>query len=116
MWWLSLKGSDLQAILPVGHLTDGSESKNASAWKKLRVGQSLKNLVVLDKHEQKHLIILTNKPTLVKAAENRTLPQDFDDLRVGNLVCGFVKNITLTGVFVQFGGRLTGLLPKSNLS
>jgi rRNA biogenesis protein RRP5 len=112
---VELEGSGLQAILPVGHLTDGSESKNISAWKKLRVGQSLKNLLILDKHEQRHLIILTNKPSLVMAAENRTLPQDFDDLRVGNLICGFVKNITLTGVFVQFGGSLTGLLPKSKL-
>lgn len=112
---VELEGSGLQAILPIGHLTDGSDLKNTSAWKKLRLGQSLKNLMVLDKHEQKHLIILTNKPTLVKAAEDRTLPQDFDDLRVGKLICGFVKNITLTGVFVQFGGGLTGLLPKSKL-
>jgi rRNA biogenesis protein RRP5 len=112
---VELEGSGLQAVLPVGHLTDGSESKNTSAWKKLRVGQSLKNLAILEKHEQGNLIILTNKPSLVKAAENRTLPQDFDDLRVGRLICGFVKNITLTGVFVQFGGSLTGLLPKSKL-
>lgn len=112
---VELEGLGLQAVLPLGHLTDGSESKNTSAWKKLRVGQSLKNLAILEKHEQGHLIILTNKPSLVKAAENRTLPQDFDDLRVGRLICGFVKNITLTGVFVQFGGSLTGLLPKSKL-
>jgi rRNA biogenesis protein RRP5 len=112
---VELEGLGLQAVLPLGHLTDGSESKNTSAWKKLRVGQSLKNIAILEKHEQGHLIILTNKPSLVKAAENRTLPQDFDDLRVGRLICGFVKNITLTGVFVQFGGSLTGLLPKSKL-
>jgi rRNA biogenesis protein RRP5 len=112
---VELEGFGLQAILPVAQLTDGSESKNASAWKKLRVDQLLKNLVVLDKHEQRHLIILTSKPSLIKAAEDRTLPQDFDDLRVGTLICGFVKNITSTGVFVQFGGGLTGLLPKSKL-
>jgi len=112
---VELEGFGLQAILPVVQLTDGSESKNASAWKKLRVGRLLKNLVVLDKYEQRHLVILTSKPSLIKAAENRALPQDFDDLRVGTLICGFVKNITSTGVFVQFGGGLTGLLPKSKL-
>jgi rRNA biogenesis protein RRP5 len=112
---VELEGSGLQAILPVWHLTDGSESKNASDWKKLRVGQSLNNLMVLDKQEQKRLIILTRKPSLIKAAEDQTLPQKFEDLRIGSLICGFVKNITLTGVFVQFGGGLTGLLPKSKL-
>lgn len=112
---VELEGSSLQAILPVGQLTDGSDSKNISVWKKLRVGQTLQNLVVIDKIEQKHLLILTNKPTLVNAAMDRTLPQVFDDLKVGKLIHGFVKNITLTGVFIQFSGGLTGLLPKSKL-
>ncbi|PQE33437.1 rRNA biogenesis rrp5 protein [Rutstroemia sp. NJR-2017a WRK4] len=105
----------LRAVLPVGHLTDGSENKNRSTWKKIRVGQVLKELVVLEKSEPKRLVVLTNKPSLLKDAQNNKLLKVFDDVKENEMVHGFVKNITLTAVFVQFGGSLTGLLPKSRL-
>jgi rRNA biogenesis protein RRP5 len=112
---VELESSGLRAVLPVGHLTDGSEVKNTSVLKKIRVGQTLLDLVIIDKFEQKHVIILTNKPTLLKAAKDRTLIRDFEDVKADKIVHGFVKNITLTAVFVQFGGGITGLLPKTKL-
>ncbi|KFY46775.1 hypothetical protein V494_00331 [Pseudogymnoascus sp. VKM F-4513 (FW-928)] len=112
---VELEVSGLRAILPVGHLTDGSAAKNLSAFKKIRVGQTLQSLAVIDKVEKNRLITLTNKPTLVKAAKERTLLREFTDVKENKIVHGFVKNITPTAVFVQFGGGLTGLLPKSKL-
>jgi rRNA biogenesis protein RRP5 len=112
---VELEHSGLRAILRVGHLTDGSEAKNLSAFKKIRVGQTLQNLAVIDKVEKNRLITLTNKPTLVKAANERTLLREFADVKENKIVHGFVKNITPTAVFVQFGGGVTGLLPKSKL-
>lgn len=112
---VELQGLGLRAILPVGHLTDGSDAKNLSALKKIRVGQVLTDLVMLEKLEQKRLVILTNKPSLVKAAKDRTLLRGFDDVKENKLVQGFVKNVAQTAVFVQFGGGLTGILPKSKL-
>jgi rRNA biogenesis protein RRP5 len=112
---VELESSSLRGFLPAGHLTDGSEQKNASALKKIRVGQTLQDLVIIDKNEQKHLITLTNKPSLLKAAKERTLLRGFEDVRENKIAHGFVKNITLTAVFVQFGGGLTGLLPKTKL-
>jgi rRNA biogenesis protein RRP5 len=111
-----IHGCELPATLPLGHLTDGSESKNLSAMKKTRVGQTLTDLVVLEKHESKHLVVLTNKPSLLKDAQNCTLLRSFEDVREGTVVHGFVKNVTATAIFVQFGGGLTGLLPKTKLS
>ncbi|RFU34926.1 hypothetical protein B7463_g1416, partial [Scytalidium lignicola] len=105
----------LRAILPVGHLTDRSDSKNLSAMKKIRVGQTLTDLVVLEKLEQKRLIVLSNKPSLLKDAKGHTLLRGFEDVKEKRLVHGFVRNITPTAVFVQFGGILTGLLPKNKL-
>lgn len=113
---VELQGSGLRAILPIGQLTDGSDSKNASASKKIRVGQTLENLVVLEKNEQKHLVVLTNKPILIQAVKAGDFVRDFNDLQEGKTVHGFVKNITSTAVFVQFGGGLTGILPKAKLS
>ncbi|KAG0648782.1 U3 small nucleolar RNA-associated rrp5 [Hyphodiscus hymeniophilus] len=111
-----ISGIELSAKIPVGHLTDGSEAKNLSAMKKIRVGQTLTDLAVLEKLESKHLVVLTNKPSLVKAATGRTLLRDFDDVKENKVVVGFVRNVTPTAVFVQFGGDVTGLLPKSKIS
>ncbi|QSZ37176.1 hypothetical protein DSL72_009270 [Monilinia vaccinii-corymbosi] len=105
----------LKATLPVIHLTDGSENKSRSSLKNIRVGQVLTNLAVLEKAEQKRLIVLTNKSALVKAAQNQTFLRTFDDVKVNKIVHGFVKNITLTAVFVQFGSSLIGLLPKNKI-
>ncbi|KAL3417735.1 S1 RNA binding domain-containing protein [Phlyctema vagabunda] len=113
---VELQGLGLRATLPIGHLTDGSEQRNLSALKKIRVGQTLSDLVVLDTLEQKRLVVLTNKPSLLKAAKDRTLLRSFEDVKEGRVVRGFVKNVTLTAVFVQFGGGLTGLLPNNKLS
>ncbi|KAI9785381.1 MAG: rRNA biogenesis protein rrp5 [Geoglossum umbratile] len=109
---VELEGSGLKAILLLAHLTDGSEKKDMSTFKKIRVGQMLRDLVVLEKAENKRLITLTSKPSLVEAASAGKLLTQFDDIKEGNLVSGFVKNITLSGVFVQFAGGLTGLIPK----
>ena len=111
-----IQGLELSATIPLGHLTDASEAKNQSAMKKIRVGQTLTDLAVLEKFESKHLVFLTNKPSLVKDARDRTLLRSFEDVKEGKVVHGFVKNLTSTAVFVQFGGGLTGLLPKTKLS
>lgn len=113
---LEIQGLELRAILPVGQLTDKSSSKNLSALKKIRVGQTLTDLAVLERLESKRLVVLSNKPSLVKAAKERTLLRSFDDVREHKLVHGFVKNWTPTAVFIQFGGGLTGLLPKTKLT
>ena len=111
-----ISASELPAIIPLGHLTDGSEAKNFSALKKIRVGQTLTDLAVLEKVVSKHLVILTNKPSLIKAATSRTLLRDFDDVKENRIVQGFVKNVTPSAVLIQFGGGLTGLLPKSKIA
>ena len=113
---IELRDSNLKATVRVDHLTDGSEQKNSSAMKKIRVGQQLTDLVVLQKNEDKRSITLSNKPSLVEDAEASKLIKAFEDLRKGSTVKGFVNNVTSSGVFVQFGGALTGLLPKRELS
>lgn len=112
---VELEGSGLKAILAIEHLADGSAQKSLALFKKIRVGQVMKDLVILSKQESKRLIKLTSKPTLVKAAKEGTLLKAFDAVVKGAEVSGFVKNITLTGVYVQFAGDLTGLLLKAHV-
>ncbi len=113
---VELETSRLKAVLPIEHLADGSAQKCQSLAKRIRVGQNLKELMVLSKQEAKHLIRLTSKPSLIKAAKDGRLMKSFEDVVEGSEVQGFVQNITSTGVFVQFASDLTGLLLKQQLS
>ena len=112
---VNLETSGLKAILPIEHLADGSSQKCHSLAKKIRVGQVLKDLMIISKQEMKRSIRLTSKPSLVKSSNDGTLMKAFEDVMEGSEVRGFVQNITPTGVFVQFAGDLTGLLLKHHL-
>ncbi|KAL8818690.1 MAG: hypothetical protein Q9223_002727 [Gallowayella weberi] len=112
---LELTGSNLKAILPFEHLTDGSSQKSVSAAKKIRVGQELNDLIILSKADGRRLLQLTNKPSLIKAAQSGKLLKEFDDVQEGAEVDGYVNNVTSTGVFVHLGGGVSGLLHKSQL-
>lgn len=113
--FVELADSSLKAILPVAHLTDKSVSKTQSALKKIHVNQTLSELVVLEKNEGRRSITLSHKPSLVQASKEGKLLTSVECARIGDKVAGFVRNITATAVFVQFGGKLTALLPKSKL-
>lgn len=108
--------SGLKAILPAGHLTDKSASKNQYALKRISVGQTMSDLMVIDKNEKRRAIILTQKPSLISASKNKSLLTSFEDAKEGKVLAGFVRSVTLTAVFVQFAGALNALLPKSRLS
>lgn len=112
---VELEGSGLKATLPVGQLTDKSVSKTQQALKRIHVGQTLSNLMVLDKDNNKRAIVLTQKPSLLSAAQQGKLVSTFEDCQPGMITHGFVRNITQTAVFVQFGGSLRALLPRARL-
>ena len=112
---VELVDSSLKALLSVGQLADRT-SKNQSVMKGIRVGQALSDLIILDKNDSRRSIALSKKPGLVQASRDGTLLTDLDQARVGDVRKGFVRNITVTAVFVQFPGLLTALLPKSKLS
>ncbi len=110
-----LSGTEIVGTIKIGHLSDGSEQKNAHAMKGVRVGQTLKDLLILEKSKNKPLAILSSKPSLVKASRNGSLVTQFEDLQDGRKVDGFVRNITVHAVFVQFTNGIIGLLPKEKL-
>ncbi|KAH7361569.1 rRNA biogenesis protein RRP5 [Plectosphaerella cucumerina] len=112
---LELEGSGLKATLAVGHLTDNSEKKNESALKRIHAGQTLSNLVVLDKNDRRRAIILSQKPSLVEAAKEGKLLRGYGDAKVGDIVPGYVSNIHNAAVLIQFGGNLTGVMFKAKL-
>lgn len=111
--FVELQDSLLKAVLPIGQLTDKSAAKNQAALKRIYVGQTLTDLAVLEKNEGRRALTVTLKPSLVEAAKNGKLLSNWEKVKAGDLVHGFVRNITPTAVFVQFGGNLTALLPAA---
>ncbi|CRL24371.1 Tetratricopeptide-like helical [Penicillium camemberti] len=109
---LKLDESGLVARLDAEHLIDGPPSKQNSMLSKLRVGQKLNDLLVLNIQRAHRLIKVSSRASLKKAAKQKNIPGQFEDVQEGSLVTGFVRNITPDGVFVEFLGGLTGLLPK----
>ncbi|KAI1808506.1 nucleic acid-binding protein [Daldinia bambusicola] len=112
--FVELTDSSLKAMLSVWHLAD-RPNKCQSALKHIRVGQTLSDLVVLEKNEGRRYIALSKKPSFIKAKQEGKLLTSLEGAKVGDLRQGFVRNITPTAAFVQFCGQLTALLPKSKL-
>ncbi|KAG0161168.1 hypothetical protein PDIDSM_8702 [Penicillium digitatum] len=109
---LKLDESGLVARLDAAHLIDGPPSKQNSMLSKLRVGQKLNDLLVLNIQRAHRLIKVSSRASLKKAAKQKNIPGQFEEVQEGSLVTGFIRNITPDGVFVEFLGGLTGLLPK----
>ncbi|KAI4160530.1 MAG: hypothetical protein LQ342_005637 [Letrouitia transgressa] len=112
---VELEGCGIKAFLAVEHLGDGSAQKCQVSSTRLRVGQTMKDLLVLNVQESKKLINLTSKPNLLKAAEAGKLPKAFAEVSERAEVQGYISNITSIGVFVSFLDKLTGLLLKAHL-
>ncbi|RHZ52376.1 putative rRNA biogenesis protein RRP5 [Aspergillus thermomutatus] len=113
---LKLDEFGLIARLDLAHVVDGSESKQSSALSKIRVGQKLNDLLVLDIQRARRLIKVSARASLKKAAKQGFLPAKFEDIQEGAEVTGFVRNITSDGLFVEFLGGITGLVPKRLLA
>lgn len=112
---LNLEGNNAVGRLEIGFVTDGSLNKRQSAMHKIRAGQTLRDLLVVQVLPKQKLARLCNRPSLIQAAKDRQFPKSFEDLREGMNVKGFVTNITEAGIFVGFAAGLTGLLPRSQL-
>jgi rRNA biogenesis protein RRP5 len=106
----------LKGMVRVAHLVDASAAKAENALKRIRVGQKLTDLLILDKLPRTRQVLLTNKPGLVEAAKGGKLIKSFADVIKGAKVNGFVRNVTPEGVYVEFANGVVGLALKSQLS
>ncbi len=61
----------------------------------------------------KHPQLLTMKRSLITAARNHELPADFDGLREGAVLHGWVRSVEPFGLFIHFGNDVCGVANKS---
>lgn len=112
---LRLKDSGVIARLSIDHVSDGSLKKRKSALTKIRVGQDLQDLLILEVRAKQRIVILSNRSSLLKASNDGSLLKTFSDLKEGVPVTGLVSNITSDGIFVNFANGITGLIPKTQV-
>ncbi|KAK1467106.1 S1 RNA binding domain-containing protein [Colletotrichum melonis] len=113
--YVDLEESGLKAIIRTGHLSDKSASKTQAALKRINVGNTLTDLMVLDKNELRRAVILTQKPSFIEASKNGKLLTSVEDATSGAVAPAYVREIGPHAVYVQFGGNVTAILPKSKL-
>ncbi|KAK9768908.1 rRNA biogenesis protein rrp5 [Basidiobolus ranarum] len=113
---LILEPSNIRATLPVSHLSDHLGTILKTIVGSIKVGDTLNDLVVFAKNEQKSVAMVSKKPLLVKAAKANQLPKSIEDVSVGSIVPGYVRSVTDFGVFVGFLGDFGGVSFKNNIS
>jgi rRNA biogenesis protein RRP5 len=112
---LRLKDSGVIARLSIDHISDGSLKKRKSALAKIRVGQDLQDLLVLEARTKQRILIVSNRSSLLKASTDKSLLKSFGDLKEGATFTGLVSNITSDGIFVSFADGISGLIPKTQV-
>ena len=108
-------GDGLKGTVLLTHLVDGSKQKASQAFKNIRVGQTLKDILVIAKLEAKRLVMLSLKPSLVGAAKKGKLVRGVEDVKEGDVLSGYITNITLHNALVTFPGGGSGAISKSDM-
>ena len=112
---IRLEPSGALGRLHLDQISDGSTRKRQSALGRIRVGQILQDLLVIEVHVKKRVVSLCNRASLKKASQNGNLLTSYEDLKEGKTVTGLVSNITSDGVFVSFASGITGLVTKKQV-
>lgn len=93
-----------------GHLSDGNYEQNRVVYKNLHVGDKL-NVLVLEKDLKNKSIIATCKQSLIEASRKQAFPVTFKDIKLDDkIIYGYIRSVTNMGLFISFGGKLTGLV------
>lgn len=109
------KDSGLRGVIYTGHLSDDRIEQNRASQKKLKINSEVRGLV-LDKDIRTHVFNMSCKKSLIKDAENGTLPLSFSDIKNKDKtepMHGYVKSVSDRGVFVAFNGKFVGLVLPS---
>ncbi|KAG0047226.1 rRNA biogenesis protein rrp5 [Gryganskiella cystojenkinii] len=113
---LTLKPSEVKAVLPVGHLSDHLGEQAERIYQSLKEGMVLSDLVVLNKDETRGTALVSKKPLLVMAAKEKKLITERSQVKVDHIYPAVVRQAVSFGVFVEFCGGVDALAMKSQLA
>lgn len=111
---LLVGGDGLQGFVPISHLLQincQTEEEDRNPILSGYIGKSI-TLKVIECDPERGRVVLSERAALAASGRRNEL---FDDIDLGDTVCGFVTNITDFGVFIDLGG-VEGLIHVSELS
>ncbi|KAF9919994.1 rRNA biogenesis protein rrp5 [Linnemannia zychae] len=113
---LTLKPSEIKAVIHASHLSDHLGEQADRIFHNLKEGMIISDLVVLTKDESRGSVTVTKKPILVLAAKEKRLITKRSELLAGHIYPAFVRQVAKFGVFVEFANGIEALAFRHSLS
>ncbi|KAF9927845.1 rRNA biogenesis protein rrp5, partial [Modicella reniformis] len=113
---ITLKPSEVKAILPVWHLSDHFGEQAQRIHRSLKEGMVLSDMVVTSKDETRGSVQVSKKPLLVLAAKQKKFITQRSGLKEGEVYPAVVRQVVNFGVFVDFGNNVDALAFRHSLS
>ncbi|CAG2221341.1 PDCD11 [Mytilus edulis] len=100
--------SSKQAFLPIKHLTDSMETSHL-LLDMYNPGDVIENVMYLSRN---NMPIMTARKSMIEYGKEHVAVTSIDQIKIGMMIPGTIRNIMSYGVFVQFAGQLVGLSPN----
>jgi rRNA biogenesis protein RRP5 len=112
---LSLKQSNIRALLSLKNLANHRKLSVPQLQTSLEVGEELNELVVVTRNPEKGIVIVANRPKTKPALEHKQA-LTMETVKVGQLVGGRVLRQSHNCTVLKFSGKITGTLHPTDSS
>jgi rRNA biogenesis protein RRP5 len=112
---LSLKQSNIRALLSLKNLANHRNLSVPQLQTSLKVGEELEELVVVTRNPEKGIVIVANRPKTKPTLEQKKV-LTMETIEIGQLVGGRVLRHFHSGTVLKFSGKITGTLHPTDAS
>ena len=111
---LELVPNGMRGFLAKQHLSDNLDHSD-KLLSCIKEGDELVDLVVISKDVAHGQVHVTAKPWLVQQAKTNLISQ-FEELKTGMVIPGYIKNVTETACFISFLGGFVAMATSHNIA
>ncbi|THH11892.1 hypothetical protein EW146_g7883 [Bondarzewia mesenterica] len=112
---LTLKPTQVRALLSLKNLANFRSVPVAQLRGALKVGENLEELVVVSRNPEKGIVIVANRPRTKPALEHKN-PLTIDSVKPGQVVGGRIIRHHRKGTLVKLSSQITGTLHPTDAS
>jgi rRNA biogenesis protein RRP5 len=112
---LSLKQSNIRALLSLKNLANHRNLSVSVLQTSLKIGEELDELVVVTRNPEKGIVIVANRPKTKPALEHKQV-LTMETVEIGQIVGGRVLRHSHNGTVIKFSGKITGTLHPTDTS
>ena len=112
---LSLKQSNIRALLSLKNLANHRNISIPQLQTSLKVGEELNELVVVTRNPEKGIVIVANRPKTRPTLEHKQVLK-METVEIGQIVGGRALRHFHSGTVLKFSGKITGTLHPTDAS